>query len=215
MTRARGVSRLDRHVATTSVRYRPLQTIFAQGDRCASVMFIRKGRVSLTVTSRDGRQAMVGILQPGAFFGEGALAGQRLRRATARAMIPSTIAVVRTAEMRRGLHEKAALSDWFRTHMLARNTRIEEDIVGQLFNRCEKRLARMLLLLANFDEHQHVRAALPIISRDLLADLLGTTRSKVDALMNKFRKLGFLERNSERNGGVQIHRSMLSVVLQD
>ena len=215
MTRARGVSRLDRHVASTSVHYRPLQTIFAQGDRCASVMFIRKGRVSLTVTSRDGRQAMVGVLHPGAFFGEGALAGQRLRRATARAMIPSTIAVVRTAEMRRGLHEETALSDWFRTHMLARNTRIEEDLVGQLFNRCEKRLARMLLLLANFDEHQHVRAALPIISRDLLADLLGTTRSKVDGLMNKFRKLGFLERNSERNGGVQIHRSMLSVVLQD
>ena len=215
MTSARAVSRLDRHVANTSVRYRPSQTIFAQGDRCASIMYIRKGRVSLTVTSRDGRQAVVGVLSAGAFFGEGALAGQRRRRATARAMIPSTIAVVRTAEMRRGLHEEAALSDWFRTHMLARNTRIEEDLVGQFFNRCEKRLARMLLLLTNFDEHQHVRAALPIISRDLLAELRGTTRSKVDGLMNKFRKLGFLERNSERNGGVQIHRSMLSVVLQD
>jgi len=178
-------------------------------------MYIRKGRVSLTVTSRDGREALVGVLNAGAFFGEGALAGQRLRRATARAMTASTIAMVRTSEMRRGLHEETALSDWFRTHMLARNTRIEEDLVGQLFNRCEKRLARMLLLLANFDEHHQVRSALPIISRDLLADLLGTTRSKVDGLMNKFRKLGFLERNSERNGGVQIHRSMLSVVLQE
>jgi len=215
MTRARAVSRLDRHVANTSVRYRPSQTIFAQGDRCASIMYIRRGRVSLTVTSPDGREALVGVLSAGAFFGEGALAGQRLRRATARAMTASTIAVVRTSEMRRGLHDETALSDWFRTHMLARNTRIEEDLVGQLFNRCEKRLARMLLLLANFDEHHQVRSALPIISRDLLADLLGTTRSKVDGLMNKFRKLGFLERNSERNGGVQIHRSMLSVVLQE
>jgi CRP-like cAMP-binding protein len=213
--RARTIGRLDRHVANTSVQYRPRETIFAQGDRCAAVMYIQKGRVNLTVTSRGGREAVIGVLYAGAFFGEGALAGQRLRRATATTMTASTIAVVKTSEMRRGLQEKTALSDWFRMHMLARNSRIEEDLVSQLFNRREKRLARMLLLLANFDEHQQVRSALPRISRNLLADLVGTTRSKVDVLMNKFRKLGFLERNPERTGGVQVHRSMLSVVLQE
>lgn len=215
MSKARAVRRLDCHVASTSIRYRPSQTVFAQGDRCASVMYIRKGRVSLTVTSPDGREAVVSKLGAGDFFGEGVLAGQRFRRATATTMTASTIAVVKTSEMRRGLHEEAPLSDWFRAHMLARNTRIEQDLLGQLFNRCEKRLARMLLLLANFDEHHLVRSALPSISRDLLAELTGTTRSKVDTLMNTFRKRGFLERHSERNGGVQVHRSMLSVVLQD
>lgn len=207
--------RLDRHVATTKVEYRPSETIFTQGDRCAAVMYIQKGRVSLTVTAGDGREAIVGVLRAGAFFGEGALAGQRRRRATAKTMIASTIAVVKTAEMRRGLHEGAALSDWFRGHMLGRNARIEEDLVGQVFNRLEKRLARTLLLLANFDGHRQERAPLPIVSRDLLAELLGTSRSNIDMLMNRFRKLGFLERRSGRDGGVHVHRSMLSVVLEE
>jgi CRP-like cAMP-binding protein len=215
MRQATASRRLDRHVTSTSTSYGPAQTVFAQGDRCGSVMYIRKGRVSLTVTSPAGREAVISILGAGDFFGEGVLAGQRRRRATATAVTASTIAVVEKSEMRRALHEEAPLSDWFRAHMLARNTRIEQELLGHLFNRCEKRLARMLLLLANFDEHHLVRSALPSISRDLLAELAGTTRSKVDELMNTFRKRGFIERHSERNGGVQVHRSMLSVVLQE
>lgn len=201
------------HVANTSVRYRPFETVFAQGDRCAAVMYIQRGRVKLTVTSAGGREAVVGILHTGEFFGEGALAGQRRRRSTAETMSACTIAMVKTAEMRRGLHEKVALSDSFRSHLLARNIRTEADLIGQLFNRCEKRLARILLLLAHFDEHQRTRSELPIISRNLLADMIGTTRWKVDRLMNNFRKLGFLERHAPRDGGLQVHRSMLTVVL--
>ena len=211
----RAAHRLDRHVTSTRVEYRPSETIFAQGDRCGAVLYLRKGRVSLTATSGDGREALVGVLRAGAFFGEAALAGQRRRRVTAKTIVASTIAVVKTAEMRRALHEEAALSDWFRAHMLDRNTSIEAALVGHAFNRCEKRLARLLLLLASFDEHRHERAPLPTISRTLLADLLGTTHSNVNVLMNRFRKLGFLERHHARDGGVQVHRSMLSVVLSE
>lgn len=208
--------RLDlRHVANTRVRYRPHETVFTQGDRCAAVMYIQKGRVKLTVTSRGGREAVVAVLHAGAFFGEGALAGQQRRRATAETMTASTIAMVKTAEMRRRLHDDTALADWFRSHLLARHIRIEADLLGELFNRCERRLARVLLLLANFDEHHLTRSALPIISRDLLAEVVGTTRWKIDCLMNDFRKRGFLERHSERDGGLHVHCSMLTVVLQD
>jgi CRP/FNR family cyclic AMP-dependent transcriptional regulator len=201
--------------AGTTVRFEPLDTIFAQGDRCAAVMYIEKGRVQLSVASPQGRSAVVATLNAGAFFGEGALAGQRLRKSTAESLTRSTIAIISTREMRRRLHDEVALSDWFRAHMLATNVRIEQDFVGQMFNRSEKRLARVLLTLARFDEHQQPRCQLPKISRDLLAEMIGTTRSRVDSLMNKFRKLGFLERHRERDGGIQIHRSMLSVVLQD
>jgi CRP/FNR family transcriptional regulator, cyclic AMP receptor protein len=203
------------HVENTSVSFKPFETIFAQGDSCAAVMYIQKGRVKLTVISREGREAVVGILTAGAFFGEGALAGQRRRRATAKTMTGSTIGIVKIAEMRRRLREGTALSDWFRSHLLTRNNQIEADLVDQLFNRCEKRLARALLLLAHFDMHDAPRYALPIISRNLLAEMIGATRSKVDVLMNKFRKLGFLERHSERNGGLHVHCSMLNVLLQD
>jgi CRP-like cAMP-binding protein len=203
------------HVVRTSLRFEPSETIFAQGDRCAAVMYIERGRVRLSVVSPFGKAAILAVLHAGAFFGEGALAGQRLRKSTAQALTNSTIAVMRTSEIRRRLHEESAFSDWFRSHMLARNVRIEGDLVDQLFNRCEKRLARALLLLAHFDEHQSPRYALPKISRNLLAEMSGTTRSRVDVLMNNFRKLGFLERHCERDGGLQIHRSMLNVVLQD
>lgn len=205
----------SRHVAKTRVRFEPFETIFAQGDRCAAVMYIERGSVRLSVVSRGDKAAVVAILHAGAFFGEGALAGQRRRKSTAETLTASTIAIVKTAEMRRRLHEDLALSDWFRSHMLARNVRIEEDLIGHLFNGCEKRLARALLLLAGVDEHESPRYALPKISRNLLAEMSGTTRSRVDVLMNNFRKLGFLERHSERNGGLQVHRSMLSIVLQD
>ena len=203
------------HVANTSVRFKPFETVFAQGDSCTSVMYIQTGGVALTTTSRQGRAALVSTLTAGAFFGQGALAGQRRRRATAQTTTGSTIGIVKTGEMRRCLHEETAFADWFRSHLLATNIRIEADLVDQLFNRSEKRLARALLLLAHFDEHQSLRHALPTISRDVLAEMIGTSRSKVDVLMNKFRKLGFLERHRERDGGLQVHCSMLSVVLSD
>jgi CRP/FNR family cyclic AMP-dependent transcriptional regulator len=202
------------HVAKTSVRFEPLSTIFAQGDRCAGVMYIDKGRVRLSATSREGRTAVVSVLHAGAIFGEGALAGQRCRKLTAEAMTACTITIVKTAEIRRRCQREVALSDWLRSQMLARNVRIEEDIVHQIFDRSEQRLARALLLLAGFDEHQQVRHSLPTISRNLLAEMSGTTRARVDALMNSFRKRGFLERQTLHNGGLQIHRSMMNVLLQ-
>lgn len=201
--------------APAGVRYTPNQTIFAQGDRCAAVMYIRKGRVKLSVTSRGGREVIVAMLRAGEFFGEGALAGQRRRRSTAKAVTAATISIVRTAEMRRRLHDETVLSDSFRSHLLMRNIRIEADLVGDLFSGAERRLARLLLGLASFDEHHRTRSPLPLISRDLLAEMIGTTRGKVDRLMNRFRKRGFLERHTERDGGLQVHRSMLDVVLQD
>ena len=150
-------------------------------------------------------------LSAGAFFGEGALAGQRRRRSTAESVTSCTIAIVKTTEMRRRLLEEPALSDRLRSHLLERNIRIEQDVVDQI---CEKRLARVLLLLTHFDEHPSERYPLPRISRDLLAEMSGITASKVGALMNQFWKLGFLERSSARRGGFHVHRSMLSVVLQ-
>ena len=203
------------HVAGTRARFEPFTTIFAQGDRCADVMYIEKGRVRLSATSPQGRTAVVCELRAGALFGEGALAGQRRRKSSAEAMTSCTIVRIATPEIRRRLPHDVALSDWLRSQMLARNARIEADIVNQIFNRSEKRLARALLLLAGFDEHQLPRHALPIISRNLLADMCGLTRATVDRLMNSFRKRGFLERQTLRNGGLQIHRSMMNVVLQD
>jgi CRP/FNR family transcriptional regulator, cyclic AMP receptor protein len=208
--------RLDAlNVSNTSVRYRPRETVFAQGDRCAAVMYIQKGRVQLTATSQAGHKAVIAVLSAGEFFGEGALAGQRRRRCTAEALTATTVAMVTTTEMRRRLREEATLSDWFLSHVLTRNVRSEAKLVGQLVDHADKRLARVLLLLTKFDEHQLSRAPLPIISRNLLAGMAGTTRSNIDLLMNRFRKLGFLERRRARDGGVHVHCSMLSVILQD
>jgi CRP/FNR family cyclic AMP-dependent transcriptional regulator len=205
--------RLDElHVANTVVRYQPRETVFIQGDPCADVMYIRQGRVKLTVTSRTGRVAVVAILRAGSFFGEGALAGQRRRSYNAETLAASTIAMVKTRDMRRGLSEKAMLADCFLSHLLDRNIHAESDLIGQLFNGYEKRLARVLLLLADFDTHYLPHAPLPTISRNLLAEMTGMTRSRVDVLMNKFRKLGFIERVG---GGVEVHRSLLTVVTQD
>jgi len=202
------------HVATTTATFERSTTIFAQGDRCAGVMYIEKGRVKLSAISAEGRTAVVCVLQAGTLFGEGALAGQRRRKSSAEAMTPCTIITIATAEMRRRLHREVALSDWLRSQMLARNARIEENILNQLFNQSEKRLARALLLLAGFDEHQLPRHELPIISRTLLAEMCELDRATVDRLMNSFRKRGFLERQTPQNGGVQIHRSMMNVLLQ-
>jgi CRP/FNR family cyclic AMP-dependent transcriptional regulator len=202
------------NVAHTSVRFEPFETIFAQGDHSSSVLYIERGRVRLSVCPPGGRTSMVAMLRAGAFFGEGALAGQRRRRSTAESVTSCSIAIVKTTEMRRRLLEEPALSDRFRSHLLARNVRIEQDVVDQIFNGCDKRLARVLLLLVHFEEHPSERYPLPRISRDLLAEMSGITASKVGALMHRFRRLGFLERNSDRRGGVQVHRSMLNVVLQ-
>ena len=199
-------------VANTVVRYQPRETVFAQGDRCADVMYLRQGRVQLTVTSRTGRVAVIAILRPGSFFGEGALAGQRRRHCNAQALVVSTISMVKIGDMRRGLSEKALLADCFLSHLLARNIHTESEVIDQLFNGSEKRLARVLLLLTNFDAHHLPRAPLPTISRNLLADVTGTTRYRVDILMNKFRKLGFIERV---DGGVQVNRSLLTMVTQE
>ena len=203
------------NVARTRVRFEATETIFAQGDRCATVMYIERGRVRLTVASPAGRRKVVAILRAGALVGEGALAGQRIRRSTAEAIVDTTIVIVKTAEMRQQLHAERTLSDWFRSHLLASNSRIEADLVAQVFNTCEKRLARALLLLVGADERRSPRYPMPKISRDLLAQMTGLTRSKVDSLMNDFRKHGFLERHSERNGGLQVHQSLLNVVLQN
>ena len=199
-------------VANTVVRYQPCETIFAQGDRCADVMYIRTGRVKVTATSRTGRIAVVAILGAGSFFGEGALAGQRRRNRSAETLLVSTIAMVKTSEMRRGLSEKAMLADCFLSHLLARSIHTESDLIDQLFSGRQQRLARVLLLLANFDTQYLPHAPLPMISRNLLAELAGTTRSQVDVLMNRFRKLGFIERV---DGGVQVHRSLLTIVMQE
>ena len=205
-------TRLDRlHVPNTVARYKPCETVFAQGDRCADVMYIRQGRVKLTVTSPTGRVAVIAILRAGSFFGEGALAGQRRRHYSAETLSVSTISRVKTGNMRRGLCQKA-LAHCFLSHLLIRNIQTESDLIEQLFNCCEQRLARVLLLLANFDAHYLPHAPLPLISRNLLADMAGTTRSKVDVLMNRFRKLGFIVRV---DGGVQVHRSLLTVVTQE
>jgi len=214
-TSCRGRTLLESlHVATTTATFEPSTTIFAQGDRGAGVMYIEKGRVRLSVISPHGRAAVLSVLHAGALFGEGVLAGQRHRKSTADAVTACTIISIKTAEMRRRLHD-VALADWFRSQMLVRNARIEQDIVHQMFNGSEKRLARALLLLAGFDEHQLPRQVLPIISRSLLAEMSGTTQATVGRLMNSFRKRGFLERQSLQNGGLQIHRSMMNIVLQD
>ena len=204
-----------RHMASTSIRFEPADTIFAQGDRSATVMYIKRGRVKLSVASPNGRSTVVAVLHAGEVFGEGALAGQRLRRSTAEAVTGTTIAVVKTGELRQRLHAERALSDWFRSQMLARNSRIERDLVANVFNSCESRLARALLLLVGADARQSMRYPMPKISRELLAEMTEMTRSRVNVLMNDFRKRGFLERHSERNGGLQVHRSMLNVVLHN
>jgi CRP/FNR family cyclic AMP-dependent transcriptional regulator len=203
------------HVEHQTERYAPSETVFTQGDGCAGILFVQKGRVKLTVTSRAGLDAVAGVLGAGAFFGEGALAGQRRRRMTASTITDSTIGVVTTAEMRRRLREEPALADLFRAHLLARNSQIEGELAALTFSRSEQQLARWLLLLACVDEHQATRYPLPVISRNLLAEMIGTSRSAVDVLMNRFRKRGFLERHRERDGGLQVHCSMLSVVLDD
>ena len=193
------------------IEYEPAAKIFAQGDPATSVMYVEKGVVSLSVLSHAGKEAVVALLDAGHFFGEGCLAGQSHRMATATAMAPSTILAVEKPEMVRQLHAAPAFADRFLTHMLTRNIRIEEDLVDQLFNSTEKRLARTLLLLARYGEPEASHRALPKVSQEVLAEMVGTTRSRVNFFMNKFRKLGFID----YNGALKMNNSLLSVVLRD
>ena len=187
------------------------ETVYAQGDPAASVMYIQEGGVKLSVLSETGKEAVVAILGPGDFFGEGCLAGQPLRMGTATTMVPTSVLIVDKRRMIKVLHEHSALSDRFISHMLARNIRIEEDLVDQLFNSSEKRLARTLLLLARYGTQDRPQRVLPKVSQELLAEMVGTTRSRVNFFMNKFRKLGFIE----YNGGIKINSSLLSIVLHE
>ncbi len=198
-------------VRTQRVEYSPAGMIFAQGDPATSVMYVERGAVRLSVLSHSGKEAVVAVLEAGHFFGEGCLAGQSLRMATATAMAPSAILVVEKKEMARQLHTRPAFANRFLVHMLSRNIRIEEDLIDQLFNSSEKRLARALLLLARYGEPETAHLALPRVSQELLAEMVGTTRSRVNYFMNKFRKLGFID----YNGALKVNNSLLSVVLRD
>jgi len=191
--------------------YQKTQPIFAQGDRADAVFFVQRGKVKLTVLSRQGKQAVIALLGPGDFFGEGCLAGQPVRMATATAMTESAIVRLPKQTMIRALHRDAVFSELFTTYLLSRNIRMEEDLVDQLFNSSEKRLARILLLLANFGKEGRPEPVVPKISQETLAEMVGTTRSRISHFMNKFRKLGFVQ----YNGGLEVHSSLLHVVLHD
>jgi CRP-like cAMP-binding protein len=198
-------------VSRRVVRFARGARAFAQGSPATSVFYIQSGRVKLSVVSRVGKEAVVAILGPGDFFGEGCLAGQPRRMGTATAMERTIVLRIEKDEMMRTLHEQSALSDRFIAHMLARNIRIVEDLVDQLFNSSEKRLARTLLLLARYGEDVAPPRLLPRLSQETLAEMVGTTRSRVNFFMNKFRKLGFIE----YNGGLKINAALLSVDLHE
>ena len=198
-------------VSRRIVRFAADAVVFAQGAQANSVFYIQDGGVKLSVLSAAGKEAVVAMLGPGDFFGEGCLAGQARRMGTATAVVPTTVLRIQKGEMIRTLHEQSAFSDRFIAHMLVRNIRIEEDLVDQLFNSSEKRLARTLLLLARYGKQDAPQRTLPKLSQETLAEMVGTTRSRVNFFMNKFRKLGFIE----YNGGLKINGSLLSIVLHD
>ena len=198
-------------IAPKGIAYPRGAPIFVQGDACTSVMYIQKGSVRLSVSSKTGREAIVAVLGPGEFFGEGCLAGQPLRMGNATATIASRVLVLKKDRMLRLLHEQPDLADRFITHMLGTNIRIEEDLLDHLFNHHEKRLARALLLLARYGTKAEPERLLPRISRQKLAALAGITRSNVDFFMKKFERLGFIA----DNGGLTVNNSLLSVVLHE
>jgi CRP/FNR family cyclic AMP-dependent transcriptional regulator len=187
------------------------QTIFTQGDRADAVFYVQKGKVRLTVVSKAGKEATIGIVSERNFFGEGALAGQLLRMGSAVALTDCALLRVEKKAMVDALHREHTFSDLFVAYLLARNIRYEEDLVDQLFNSSEKRLARILLLLAHFGKETIPEATVPKVSQETLAEMVGTTRSRVSFFMNRFRKLGFIH----YNGGLQVHSSLLNVVLHD
>ena len=192
-------------------KFRGKETVFAQGDPAKNVMYVQEGGVKLTVVNETGKEAVVAILGPGDFFGEGCLAGQSICMATATAIAPTTVLVIEKNEMIRVLHGEHEFSDRFIAYILARNLRVEEDLIDQLFNSSEKRLARTLLLLARYGASGQPQKVLAKVSQEMLAEMIGTTRPRVNFFMNKFRKLGFIEYNGE----IHINNSLLSVVLHE
>lgn len=192
-------------------KFRAKATVYSQGDPAKNVMYIQEGGVRLTVVNQTGREAVVAILGPGDFFGEGCLAGQAITMATATTIAATTVLVIEKNEMIRVLHGEHQFADRFIAYMLARNIRVEEDLIDQLFNSSEKRLARTLLLLARYGASGDPEKVLPRISQEMLAEMIGTTRSRVNFFMNKFRKLGFIQ----YKGTIRVNNSLLSVVLHD
>ena len=195
------------------VAFAKTQTIFVQGDSSDTVFYIQKGKVKLTVVSKVGKEATIGILNEGDFFGEGCLAGQPLRLCSATAMTDSTVMKIDKKSMVEVLHREHAFSDTFVAYLLTRNIRYEEDLVDQLFNSSEKRLARMLLLLAHFGKEGKPEIVIPKMSQETLAEMIGTTRSRVSFFMNRFRKLGFID--YQAGDALQVHSSLLNIVLHD
>lgn len=193
------------------LRYRRGQVVFRQGDAADAVFYIQEGKIQITVISEQGKEGVIGMLQAGDFFGEGCLVGQPLHLATASAMTDCSIAQVEKAEMVRKLRDDAAFSKQFTAFLLTRNAQVEADLVDQLFNSSEKRLARVLLLLANFGKEGTLEPVIPQINQDILAARVGTTRSRINFFMNKFRKLGFIE----YNGSLKVHSSLLNVIVHD
>jgi CRP/FNR family transcriptional regulator, cyclic AMP receptor protein len=198
-------------VARKVVEYQRSEKAYCQGDPATTVLYIQRGSVKLSVVNEVGKEAVVAILGPGDFFGEGGMGGQLVRMGTATAIIPTTLLVIEKKEMIRVLHTEHAFSDRFMAHMLARNIRIEEDLVDQLFNSSEKRLARTLLLLARYGQQDKPQKMLPKVSQGTLAEMIGTTRSRVNFFMNKFKKLGFIG----YDGGLYVDKSLLNVVLHE
>jgi CRP-like cAMP-binding protein len=196
---------------TSVVTYQPRDVVFLQGDACDSVMYLQEGAVKLSVLSRSGQEAVVAMLETGAFFGESVLAGDSVQHEAATAMTATTVLIIPKKEMIRLLREQPEFSARFIAHILARNVRIEEDVVDQLFNSSDKRLARALLLLAHYGKPGKARRVLPSITQQTLADMVGTTRSRVNFFMNKFKKLGYIE----YSGGLKVNDSLVAVILRD
>ncbi len=195
----------------TITTYRKNQTVFSQGDTADAVFYVQNGKVKVTVTSEQGKEAVVALHGTGDFFGEGCLNGQQLRLATVAAMTESVIMRLEKSSVVRTLNEEPAFSGMFVSYLLARNARVEADLVDQLFNSSEKRLARLLLLMANFGKEGPTDPVIANISQETLAEMIGTTRSRVNGFMNKFRKMGFVE----YNGDIKVHSSLLNIVLHD
>jgi CRP-like cAMP-binding protein len=198
-------------VARKIAEFRRKESIFSQGEAAETVIYIQKGGVKLSVINETGREAVVAMLGPGDFLGEGCITGQKVRMGTATAITPTTALVIHRDEMVRMLHKEHTFSDRFIAYMLARNIRVEEDLIDQLFNSSEMRLARTLLLLARYGQQDHPQRVVPKVSQQTLATMIGTTRSRVNFFMNKFKKLGFIE----YKGKLIINRSLLTVVLHD
>jgi len=194
-----------------TLHYKKDQRVYTQGDAADDIYYLEQGKVKITIVSRGGKEAVLALLAENNFFGEGCLTGQRLRLSTATAISDCTVVSLNKKIMRQAMHTESAFSDRFVSHLLARNQRIEEDLVDQLFNSSEKRLARILLLLANFGKEGRLEPVLPKISQTTLAEMVGTTRPRVNQFMNKFRKLGFIDYNDT----LEVHSSLLNVILND